>query len=76
MKRPVSYKDWRSLWHSVAKELGWNIFFCWSDNKVLLNRRSWTLLYRLNRIWKRLQLESEVKDSSWCEAMFELLARN
>lgn len=73
MKKPVTYKDWRGLYYSVAKELGWSIFYRWSDNRSLLTKRIWTLLHRLERIWQRLQVENKVMDSLWCEAMFEHL---
>ncbi len=73
MCRPVTYKDWRNLWHVTARSLGWHIFFCWSANRPLLNRHSWKLLCRLQRIKQRLDIENKVKDESWCEAMFELI---
>ena len=73
MQRPVSYKDWRRLFHSVGKELGWEILFCWQKEEPLLNKRSWILLRRLERIWERLKLENEVMDHSWCEAMYETI---
>ncbi|KKK86902.1 hypothetical protein LCGC14_2758600 [marine sediment metagenome] len=68
----MTYKDWRKLWHETAKSLGWNIFFRWSKNKPILNKYSWILLHRLKRIDQRL---AEVKDSTWCEAMVEILQR-
>ncbi len=72
-KRPVSYTDWRRLYHSVSRNLGWHVFWCWQHKRPLLDRSTWILLYRLNRIWDRLQVEGEVKDESWCEAMFEMI---
>lgn len=74
LRRPVTYKDWRRLYHSVSTELGWHVFFCWQQHKALMDRGTWTLMCRLKRIWDRLQLEGKVRDSSWCEAMLEMLS--
>lgn len=75
MQRPTSYKDWRQLWHSVGKELGWHVFYRWQKQQPLMNRRSWMLLCRLKRISDRLEVENKVMDSSWCEAMLESICK-
>jgi hypothetical protein len=72
--RPISYKDWRSLWHAEAKALGWHISYTFKIwGRLIMDKDTWKYLHRLRRIRNRLDVESEVRDNSWCEALIELL---
>lgn len=72
-KRPVTYKDWRNLWHEEAKWLGWRITWRAAEGRPLIDRETHRLIRRLVRIMNRLDVENEVMDRSWCEAMLEIL---
>ena len=72
-KRPVTYKDWRSLWHSEGKCLGWDVLHCFDGHRVVIDRHLWKIIHRMQRIRARLDLEYDVKDQSWCEAICEMI---
>ena len=72
-KRPITFKDWRALWHYEAKVLGWCIMSNFDGKKLKITRNTWKQILKLKRIDARLNLENQVMDSSWCDAMIELL---
>lgn len=76
-KQPIWYKDWRDLWHKECRILG--MYLCYDsnfqDNKIKWNKSLWKQLNRVHRIRKRLDIETQVKDSTFWDAMAEMLLR-
>lgn len=75
MKRPSTFKDWRAIYHAEAMSLGWLVLYAFDGHRVPMSRDLWQSIHRLRRIRLRLDVEAEVKDLSFYEAMFEMLAR-
>lgn len=71
--RPTTYKQWRALWHSEAKMLGFMTAYRFTGSSISINRELWKQLQRVRRIRLRLDVESEVKDESFIEAMAEIV---
>ena len=74
-KRPVMFTEWRSLYHTESKMLGYVVFWrvkC-GARTVGVDREIWKLVDRIRRIRKRLDIESEVKDESWCRSMWQMI---
>lgn len=58
-RRPETYKEWRRLWHALAKDLGFHINWCIRQGEPLLNRYTWKLSRQMDRVWLRLRVEEE-----------------
>lgn len=76
MKRPVTFKDWRALWHYESKLLGWMVEFDFDGRRIPMSKDLWKQIHRVKRIKARLDIEREVKDRSWCEALMEAIRRD
>ena len=71
--RPVTDADWRCLWHSTAKTLGRHVYHRWDGGVPIMDRTTWILLRRLDRIRSRLEAEHEFMDDWWSEATLQYL---
>jgi hypothetical protein len=72
-EQPDTYSDWRSLWHSLAKELGWHITHNIRMGKPLMDRETWRLHCQMYRVHLRLEVEQEAKTDSWAAAFLQML---
>ena len=72
-KRPVMFVDWRSLWHSEAKKLGWHVAHCAAAGKPINDRETWRLISRVRRLRERIEVESHVMDSTWCNEILRFI---
>lgn len=73
MKRPTTFKDWRALWHHARCVVGDWVAFNFDGHRIVMDRHLWKAIHRARRIRARLDIEREVKDASWCEALLEMV---
>ena len=71
--RPVTYKDWRALYHSEVRELGWYVEWLFDGRRISTTRELHERIRRLKRISRRLRLEFDVMDRTCAEALLELI---
>ena len=75
-KRPTWYVDWRKLWHRECRLLGMMICFGAFDGQhVRMSKELYQQIRRVNRIYARLRIESEVMDQTWCRSMLQMIFR-
>ncbi|MEE8607803.1 MAG: hypothetical protein V3S55_09370 [Nitrospiraceae bacterium] len=83
-RRPVTYKDWRAIWQSELLGLGHSVFVqskieshsCPELLRILSRTRCiQNRLHRLRRIQRRLDIEHEVMDPTFCRAVLETFAK-
>jgi len=72
-KRPAMYTDWRSLWHSEAKKLGWHVAHCAAAGKPIHDRETWRLISRVRRLRERGLVESHVMDDTCCNEILRFI---
>ena len=73
-QRPVMYTDWRALYHSECKALGFSLTFTRTPNRVhRFTRYQWERIRRLERIKKRLEVESEVMDKTYVKSLLNFV---
>lgn len=84
MKRPQTYKDRLNIYRACISAIGFTIEVRWrckeypwgrpcDGRSFPIDRSLWRLIHRCERIRKRLDVENEIKDSSWCNAMMEMI---
>lgn len=71
-RRPNTYKEWRSLWHSLAKELGRHVYYCVQHGEPPMDRYAYKMTRQMHRVWLRLQVEEEANTESYREACAEM----
>lgn len=71
--RPTTFKQWRSLWHAESRSLGFSVAFNFDGRRIRMTRDLFQSLRRVRRIRDRLDIEGEVKDASWCDALLEMI---
>lgn len=70
--RPVTFKDWRQVWWQELQSLGHDAALDIRDfGTVRMTRKKWIHAQRIERIYRRLQLETEVADETYREAVIE-----
>lgn len=74
--RPVMYVDWRALWQDANAAVGSIVSWQFRrDGKITMTRHLYAALHRERRLWERMEVESEVKDKTWCMALIDLIQR-
>lgn len=73
MKRPTTFKDWRALWHHARAMVGDWARINFDGRRIVIDRHLWKALNRERRIKARLDIECEVKDTSFAKALLELV---
>ena len=76
-QRPVWFVDWRKLWWYECRNLGMMIagyiedadYRAFDGRRVRMTKELYQQIRRVQRIGKRLNLESEVMDRTWCDSM-------
>ena len=69
----MDYKQWRELWHSEAKKLGWHVHFNIKRGRPIMDKHTWMLHDRLRRIQLRLDVEREASTESYLESVLDML---
>ena len=75
MKRPDTYHEWRSLWNSLARELGWHITHNIRFGKPLMDRETWRLHCQMYRVHLRLEAEIGAMTDSWADEFLQMLSK-
>lgn len=73
--RPVTFRDWKSLYHQAAKELGWMVSHRFKNGHLHIDRDLYREIRRMKRIDERMQIESEAMDATWCEEVYRMIFR-
>ena len=79
MKRPVWFTDWRKLYRDECLELGYMLSgyrpgtSCIHGHQIHITKRLYKQIRRVERLRDRLQVESEVKDATWCREMLRAI---
>ena len=71
----MDYKQWRKLWHSEAKQLGWHVHWNISRKKPIMDKTTWMLHDRLRRIQLRLDVEHEASTESFLGAVLDMIRK-
>ncbi len=56
-RRPVNYNDWRELWNSTARDLGWCVHGRFIHQRSTTSRDIYKLIRRMDRIQNQLHAE-------------------
>jgi hypothetical protein len=72
MSQPETYQEWRSLFHQLARELGFTVYYM-ADRRPELTRRIWELRDQMRRVQLRLDAEAGAGTASFCQAILEAL---
>ena len=73
MNQPETFHDWRSLFHQLAKELGFTVYYDMAHRRPGLTRRIWELRDQMRRVQLRLDVEADARTTSFCQAVLESL---
>ncbi len=73
MNQPETFQEWRNLWHQLARELGFLLYYNLQDGLPVRTREVWRLCDQMRRVYLRLQVEAEAGTSSYCQAMLDAI---
>ena len=73
-QRPVTYKDWRKLYQVECFELGREVRWLFNGRSILVDRTFYKRIRRLERIRARIDVENQVRDQTWYDALYEMLS--
>lgn len=72
-EKPQTYKDWRRLWHNLARDLGHAVAWNLQHGKPATTRETWSLANQMYRVHLQMEAEAEACTSGWCEALLQLI---
>lgn len=74
--RPSTFVEWRQVYHRERLILGDLVAMSFDGRRIRMTRDLWKQIQRHRRVHARMEVESEVKDVTWCMELLKLLKAN